>query len=92
MLEAVILEGRTVITIIADGGRTGSLYSLLEIFDLDLLGVTSFAARYSAYNPPLVTYEQSVRLSPAADGDRKAPYYMSGLVAHISSRNVGKFA
>ena len=94
VLEAVVQEGRTVITIIADGGpdwSTGSLLNSIHYLDLwkslnlDLLCVTSFAARYSAYNPiehlwsPMSKKLSSVRLSPVADGDRKAPYYMSGL-------------
>ena len=59
ILKAVVQEGRTVVTIIGDGGPDWSTSSLLNALffmrmwrecDLDILCVTSFAARYSAYN------------------------------------------
>ena len=82
------------VTVIADGGpdwSTGSLlnaiyyFRLWKVCNLDMLCITSFAARYSAYNPiehlwaPLSKKLCSVRLSPVAEGDEKAPYYISGL-------------
>ena len=94
VLDALVQEGKTVVTIIADGGpdwSTGSLLNaiyylrLWKACNLDMLCITSFAARYSAYNPiehlwaPLSKKLSSVRLSPIAEGDHKAPYYISGL-------------
>ena len=62
MINAVVEEGRTVVTIIADGGPDWSTSSLLKFnalffmrlwkeCNLDLLCICSYAARYSAYNP-----------------------------------------
>ena len=94
VVEAVVFEGRTVITLIVDGGPDWSTNSLLNAMyflrlwkscNLDILCVTSFAARYSAYNPiehlwsVLSKKLASVKLSAVADGDVKAPYYLSGI-------------
>ena len=94
VVEAVVSEGRTVITLIVDGGPDWSTNSLLNAMsflrlwkscNLDILCVTSFAARYSAYNPiehlwsVLSKKLASVKLSAVADGDAKAPYYLSGI-------------
>ena len=94
IVEAVVQEGKTVITLIVDGGpdwSTGSLLNamyfmrLWKLCNLDMLCVTSFAARYSAYNPiehlwsVLSKKLASVRLSAVATGDNKAPYYLSGI-------------
>ena len=83
------------VTVIADGGpdwSTGSLSNAIYYFrlwkgcNLDMLCITSFAARNSAYNPfehlraPLSQKQlSSVRLSPVAEGDEKASYYILGL-------------
>ena len=82
------------ITIIVDGGPDWSTASLLNALyyirlwkscNLDMLCVTSFAARYSAYNPiehlwaPMSKRLSSDRLSVVANGDSKAPCYISGL-------------
>ena len=93
VLAAFVQEGKTMVTVIADGGSDWSTGSLLNAFvfrlwkvcNLDMLCITSFAARYSAYNPiehlwaPLSKKLCSVRLSPVAEVDEKAPYYISGL-------------
>ena len=69
ILEAVVKEGKTVVTLIVDGGPDWSTSSLLNALyfmrlwkacNLDMLCVTSFAARYSAYNPT----EHQTRISP----------------------------
>lgn len=60
ILDALVQEGKTMVTVIADGGphrSTGSLLNAMYYFhlwkgcNLDMLCITSFAARYSAYNP-----------------------------------------
>ena len=94
ILEAIVSEGKTVVTLIVDGGPDWSTSSLLNALyfmrlwkacNLDMLCVTSFAARYSAYNPiehlwsVLSKKLASVRLSAVATGDDKAPYYISGI-------------
>ena len=96
IVEAIVQEGRTVITIIADSGPDWNTASLLNSIyymrlwkssNLDMLSITSFAARYSAYNPiehlwsPLSKRLASVRLSPVADGDTKAPFFLAGLTS-----------
>ena len=94
VLDPVVREGKTIITLIVDGGpdwSTGSLLNavyfrrLWKVCNLDMLCITSFAARYSAYNPIehlwsiLSKKLACVRLSAIADGDNKAPYYISGI-------------
>ena len=94
ILEAIVSEGKTIVTLIVDGGPDWSTSSLLNALyfmrlwkacNLDMLCVTSFAARYSAYNPiehlwsVLSKKLASVRLSAVATGDNKAPYYISGI-------------
>lgn len=94
IIERVTSEGRTVITLIVDGGPDWSTASLMnalyflrlwKLCNLDLLCVTSFAARYSAYNPiehlwsVLSKKLASVRLSAIAAGDEKAPHFLAGI-------------
>lgn len=95
VMKAVVQEGRTVVTIIADGGPDWSTASLLNALffmrmwrkcDLDILCVTSFAARYSAYNPIEHLWSSmskrltSVQLSAIAEGDSKPPCHVSGIL------------
>lgn len=94
MIETAVLNGKSVVISIVDGGPDWSTASLLNAFfymrlwrdcDLDLLIITSFAARYSAYNPiehlwsPLSKKLSSVRLSAVDDGDQQPPCRTSGL-------------
>jgi hypothetical protein len=94
LIRAVVSEGKTVVTLIVDGGPDWSASSLLNSLyfmrlwktcNLDMLCVTSFAARYSAYNPiehlwsVLSKKLASVQLSAVATSDDKAPYYISGI-------------
>ena len=94
LIRAVVSEGKTVVTLIVDGGPDWSASSLLNALyfmwlwkacNLDMLCVTSFAARYSAYNPiehlwsVLSKKLASVQLSAIATSDDKAPYYNSGI-------------
>ena len=60
LVNAVVQEDKTVVTIIADGGPDWSTKSLLNALyfmrlwqecNLDLLCICSYAARFSAYNP-----------------------------------------
>lgn len=64
MIDEVVKEGRTVVTIIADGGPDWSTKSLLNAFfffqlwkdcDLDILCITSFALAIQLITP-LSTY------------------------------------
>ena len=94
LIRAIVSEGKTVVTLIVDGGPDWSASSLLNALyfmrlwkacNLDMLCVTSFAARYSAYNPiehlwsVLSKKLASVQLSAIATSDDKAPYYISGI-------------
>ena len=87
MVDAAVSEGKTVIISIADGGPDWITASLLNMLfymrlwrdcNLELLVITSFAARYSAYNPiehlwsPLSKKLNSVRVK-AVDGDERHP-------------------
>ena len=90
MVHTAVLDGKTNLIAIVDGGPDWRTASLLNAFlymqlwrdcDLDLL-VTSFAACYSAYNPiehwwsPLRKNLNSVRLK-AIDGDDQQPPFIS---------------
>lgn len=93
-IRDVVSEGKRVVTLIIDGGPDWSASSLLNALyfmrlwkacSLDMLCITSFAARYSAYNPiehlwsVLSKKLESVQLFAIATSDDKAPYYISGI-------------
>ena len=94
MIDEVVKEGRTVVTIIADGGPDWSTKSLMNALffcrlwkecHLNILCVTSFAAQFSAYNPiehlwsPMSKKLASVMFSAIAEGDTKPPCSISGI-------------
>lgn len=59
---------------------------------LDMVCATSFAARYSAYNPiehPLSNKLTSVRFNAVADGDSKPPCQTSGISEEERSEKEG---
>ena len=100
MVHTAVLEGKTNLIAIVDGGPDWSTASLLNAFfymrlwrdcDLDLLVVTSFAARYSAYNPiehlwsPLSKILNSVRLKAIDGDDQQPPCRLPGL--SLAQRN-----
>ena len=94
LLEVVNSQGKTIVFAIVDGGpdwNTGAIANALFFMrlwrdcNLDMLVCSSFAARFSAYNPiehlwsPLSKHLTSVRL-PAVDGeDEHAPCRIGGL-------------
>ena len=96
ILKAVVMEQRTAVTLLVDGGpdwNTSSLlnclffYRLWRDVGLDMLVVRSYAARCSSYNPiehlwaPLSKRLSGVQFSAVASGDRKPPCQLSGITA-----------
>ena len=65
--------------------------NLWKQYNLDLLCITSFAARYSAYNPTECRYSvlskklASVRLSAISAGHKKAPHVLSGICEELKN-------
>lgn len=101
LLEVAKNQGKTIVITIVDGGpdwNTGSIVNALFFMrlwrdcNLDMLVATSFAARYSAYNPiehlwsPLSKRLTSVRLSAVDGEDSLPPCRISG----ISTRETGE--
>ena len=94
MVETAVHQGKTVMINIVDGRPDWSTVSLLNTFfytqlwrdyNLDIFVVTSFAARYSTYNPikhlwsPLSKRLNSVKFESVDDGDEHPPCRLSGI-------------
>ena len=88
----MVSEGKIVVTLIIDDEPDWSISFLMNAFyymrlwkacNLDMLCITSFAKRYSAYNPiehhwsVLSKKLASVRFCAVATGDDKVLYYIS---------------
>ena len=105
IVQAGVQEGKTMVTLIVDGGPDWSTNSLVNALfymrlwrdnNLDVLVVTSFAARFSAFSPiehlwsPLSKKLNGVTFSPVAPGDSKPPCQISGISNSERSRKEGE--
>ena len=94
IVEAGVKKGKTVVILTVDGGPDWSTNSLVNALfymrlwrdtNLDVLVATSFAARFSAFNPiehlwsPLSKKLNGVTFSAIAPGDSKPPCQISGI-------------
>ena len=89
-----IKETKSVFMFLSDGGPDFNpahianelfYYRLFKELNADILGVMTYAARYSAFNPiehlwaPLSNHLSGVVFSPLVDGDKAAPAFQSSL-------------
>ena len=90
IVEAGVKQGKTVLILIVDRGPDWSTNALFYMRlwrdnNLDVLVATSFAARFSAFNPiehlwsPLSKKLDGVTFSAVAPGDSKPPSQISGI-------------